>query len=610
MTLKEKLQNLPTSPGVYQHKDATGKVIYVGKAKNLRNRVKSYFVEQKHREARIQALIARIADIELLVTDTEAEALILENNLIKKLKPKYNVLLRDDKTYPFICIPNEPFPRLIVTRNPKKDGSRYFGPFTDVRGMNLLLETCRSLFQIRDCNLYLGNKQIQSGKYKACLQFYIKKCAAPCVGLQDSESYQSHIDYIISLLNGKVKPVVALLKAEMQMAAQDKRFEYAAEIRDRIKQLEAFDAKQKIVVTDQIDRDIFAFATDELIDTACGVVFKVRDGKIIGRQHHFIKPIADLQSSELIQLFAERYYAEAQFFPDEIFLPETPHDVELLTDFLAQEKGKKVQIVTPQRGDKADLVKMTEANARLLLDEYKLGLMKREADFIPKTLQQLQKDLQLPRLPRRIECFDISHLGGTGTVASCVVFIDGKPAKSEYRKFIIQSVDGKPDDFASMHEVITRRFKRVMAQNDAIPDLIIIDGGKGQLSSAIEAMKQIDYYGKSPVVGLAKRLEEIFFPNDKDAITLPKISPSLRLLQQTRDEAHRFAVTFQREQRKKKDLHSELMEIKGIGEKTVQKLLKHFGSVKKIKSAEIEEIEKLAGKNVATKIFQWKSASK
>ena len=601
--LKEKLKNLPTSAGVYQHKDATGKVIYVGKAKNLRNRVSSYFVAQKHREARIKALIARIADFELILTDTEAEALILENTLIKKLKPKYNVLLRDDKTYPFICIPNEPFPRIFVTRNPKQDGTRYFGPYTELKNMYLLLETCRSLFKIRDCNLYLGKRQIEAQKYKACLQFYIKKCAAPCIALQQEEEYQNNINHILKLLNGKIKPVVTLLKDEMTFAAQDKRYEYAAEIRDRIKALEAFDAKQKVVVQDNIDRDIFGMSIDTTIDVACGVVFKVREGKIIGKQHHFLKPIAEANSQTLLQLFAERYYASAQFFPDEIFFPEEPSDLPLLVDFLHQEKGKKVQITTPQRGDKADLVKMTEMNARQLLENYKIGLMKREADFIPKTLQQLQKELQLPRLPRRIECFDISHLGGTGTVASCVVFIDGKPAKSEYRKFKIESVeDGKPDDFMSMHEVISRRFKRVLAENEAIPDLVIIDGGKGQLSSAIQAMQEVGFYGKSPVIGLAKRLEELFFPNDKDAITLPKISPSLRLLQQVRDEAHRFAVTFQRKQRQIKDLQSELMHIEGIGEKTVQKLLTHFGSVLKVKEATDEELLKVLSKATLIKL--------
>jgi excinuclease ABC subunit C len=604
--LQEKLTHLPTSPGVYQHKDATGKVIYVGKAKNLRNRVRSYFQQGRNHDGRIQALVSKIADIEIIITDTEAEALILENNLIKQLQPRYNINLRDDKTYPYICIKNERFPRIFPTRRIQRDGSKYFGPYTDVKSMNIMLETIRSVFQLRSCNLSLTESNIRANKFQPCLDFHIKKCAAPCVGLQSESDYNESIEQIKQLLNGKTTALLASLKQQMLDLAKDKRFEAAAALRDRIRALEQFSSKQKIVTEAPTDRDLFAISIDQDINAACGVLFKVREGKIIGRQHKYMTQITDFSESALIQTFVEHYYSDAVFFPDEIFLSHDVEDAEALLALLWQQKGKKVPIHTPQRGEKADLMRMVEANSQLLLDEYKVAKAQDKEDAIPRTLRSLQRDLRLPRLPRHIECFDISHLSGTGTVASCVVFVDAKPAKSQYRKFKIVSAEGKPDDFMSMHEVITRRYSRVMEEDRPIPDLIIIDGGKGQLSHAIEAMNEIGFYGKAPVVSLAKRLEEVFFPNDTDSLIIPRTSSSLRLLQQVRDEAHRFAVTAQREQRKIKDLHSELMDIEGVGAVSVQKLLKHFGSVKKVRDASEEALIPVVGKAVAKKVQAWR----
>lgn len=600
--LAEKLAHLPTRPGVYQHKDENGKVLYVGKAKNLRNRVRSYFQKSRPLDARIQTMVGKVRDIEIIVTDTEAEALILENNLIKTLKPRYNVNLRDDKTYPYICIKNERFPRIFVTRKVVRDGSKYFGPYTDVKNMRLMLDTIRSAFKLRSCNLPLSETNIRARKFQACLDFHIKKCAAPCIGLQNEEDYNETIAQIKLLLNGKTKGLVQALSQKMREAAAAMQFEKAAELRDRAKALQQFSDKQKIVTDSPLDRDWFAIHQDEAASVACGVVFKVREGKIIGRQHRYLLQIEGLSKADLLQSFVENYYTEASFFPDEVFLSNELVEEAPLAAFLRHAQGKKIPIHTPQRGEKAELMRMVEANAQLLVEEYKVAKAKQNQDAIPRAVHSLQRDLHLPRLPRRIECFDISHLSGTGTVASCVVFIDGKPARSEYRKFKIRSVEGKPDDFKSMQEVVTRRYQRVLAENAPLPDLVIIDGGKGQLSHAVQAMQAIGFYGKAPVVGLAKRMEEVFFPNDSASIMIPRTSSALRLMQQTRDEAHRFAVTFQQTQRKNSTLRSELMEIEGVGAKSLEKLLKTFGSVKKVRQASEAALTEVLGAKTARKI--------
>ena len=601
--LKEKLAGIPRRPGVYQHRDADGNVLYIGKAKNLRSRVRSYFQESRPRDGRLAVMIRKIEDVEVIVTDTEAEALILENNLIKKLKPRYNVNLRDDKTFPYICIKNERFPRVFPTRNIRKDGSRYFGPYTDVKNMKLMLRTIRSIFKLRTCNLNLSEEAIAAGKYDACLEFHIKKCAAPCIGLQSEESYNQTIVQVEKLLNGHTKELIELLRDEMERLSAETKFEEAADMRDRIRALEKYSRQQKVVSSDELDRDLFALAVEREEDVACGVLFKVREGKVVGRQHKYIRRIEGTDDEALMQRFLEDYYTETTFFPEEVLLGSDTEEPAPLAEVLAQGRGKKVPIRVPQRGAKASLMKMVDTNARMLIEEWKVQKLKRGEDRIPHAVKQLKQDLRMDVLPQRIECFDISHLAGTGTVASCVVFQDGRPRKSDYRHYKIRSTkQGRPDDFLAMREVITRRYRKVAADGGPWPDLVVIDGGKGQLSSAAAALREIGEYGRFPLIGLAKRLEEVYFPGDTDSLFIAKTSTSLQLLQRARNEAHRFAVNLQRKQRKKSTLHTELLEIRGVGKKTAQKLIREFGSVKRVKEAEAEAIADVVGPAAAQKV--------
>ncbi len=597
------LAHLPTGPGVYQHKDADGTVLYVGKAKNLRNRVRSYFQESRPKDKRLRILVSKIEDVEVIVTDTEAEALILENNLIKRLKPRYNILLKDDKTYPYICIKNERFPRVFPTRRVRKDGSKYFGPYTDVKSMKVALKTIKDLFKLRSCSLYLSDGNIEAGKFEPCLDYHIQRCAAPCVGYESEAHYNDTVRQIEKLLNGKTKELISLLKDEMQRLAAERQFEEAAAYRDRIAALEAYSAKQKVVAEDEADRDLFALALDREDDVAIGVLIKMREGKIIGRQHKVLRPIEGVEEAELMQRLLEDHYSEATFFPDEVLLSHAPADPEPLEEVLREGRGRKVDLRVPERGDKAGLLRLVEANARLLLGEWKLQRAKADEERVPRSVQSLGRDLRLKKPPRRIECFDVSHLGGTGTVASCVVFEDGKPKKGDYRTFKIRSVEsGTPDDFQSMREVVRRRYRRTLEENGPWPDLVVIDGGKGQLSSAVESLKAVDVYGKFPVVGLAKRLEEVFVPGDTEPVMIPRTSSALRLLQRVRDEAHRFAITAQRKQRKTSTLQTELLEIEGIGAKTARKLLETFGSVKRVGAASEEALAEVVGPSVASKV--------
>ncbi len=599
--LEKKIENLPRLPGVYQHKDAEGNVLYVGKAKDLRNRVRSYFRESRPHDGRMRIMIRKIEDVEAIVTDTEAEALILENNLIKHLKPRYNVLLRDDKTFPFICIRNERFPRVFPTRRIVRDGSKYFGPYTDVKNMHLMLRTIRSIFQLRTCSLNLAPEPIAAGKYDPCLEYHIKKCAAPCTGQQSEADYNRTIEQVEKLLNGHTKELIALLRDEMERLSGEMLFEEAAGLRDRILALEKYARKQKVVSEDEADRDLFAIEVDERENVACGVIFQVREGKVIGRRHTYIHPIEGLPGSALMQRLVEDYYADAVFFPGEVLLSDEIAEPEPVQELLAQQRGRNVPLAVPRRGAKANLMRMVRANAAMLLEEWKIRKMKRGEDRIPHAVRSLEEDLRLETLPRRIECFDISHLAGTGTVASCVVFRDGRPRKSEYRHYKIRSaVSGKPDDYRSMREVVARRYGN--REDIDWPDLVVIDGGKGQLSTAADALREIGAYGRFPLIGLAKRLEEVFFPGDSAPLHIPKASTSLQLLQRIRNEAHRFAVAFQRTQRKKRTLHTSLREIDGVGEKTAQKLIRRFGSVKRVEAAGEEALREAVGVATARKI--------
>ncbi len=604
ITLPEKLENLPTGPGVYQHKDAEGKVLYVGKAKNLRSRVRQYFQKSRNADPRIDVMVSKATDLEIIVADSEVEALILEANLIKRLKPRYNVNFKDDKSYPYIVITHEPYPRVFVTRRIIRDGSRYFGPYTDVKNVRAALKSIRDIFMIRSCNFFIDDEAIKKRKIKVCLDYHIKKCEGPCEGLVSREKYNAMIDQVASLLQGKTESLIQLLRQEMERLAGQMKFEDAATIRDRIKGLQAYSEKQKAVDLDQIDRDIFAFASEG--DDACGVVFKIRDGKMIGRQHYYMGNVDQKPEGEIVETLLQQYYLEADYIPEEIFISFPIEDAEAVQQWLTEKRGKKVTLRCPTDGEEAKLVRLSRSNAQFLLDELKLQKMKR-ADFVPHAVKALQRDLRLEKLPRTIECFDISNTQGTDSVASMVVFVDGKPKKSEYRKFKIQSVDG-PNDFASMREVTERRYSRLLEEHGEFPDLIMVDGGKGQLSSAVEVLTKLGLEGQ-PIIGLAKRLEEVFLPDKTEPELMPKSSSGLRLLQQVRDEAHRFAITFHRSLRAKRTLTTELDLIEGIGKKRAKELLEVFGSVQGVKFATSEQLAEIVGEKVAGKIVDYFSLS-
>ena len=601
-TLREKLDTLPTSCGVYQFKDAQGNDLYIGKAKNLRIRVRSYFRDIEKREGRLRLLVRKAADVEVIVTDTESEALILENNLIKRLKPRYNINLRDDKTYPYICIKNEPFPRVFPTRTIHRDGSKYFGPYADVGSMRAALKVIRDTFKIRTCALNLSPDIIAQGKYEPCLEYQIKKCAAPCISLQTQVSYDATISQIERLLNGHTASLVQTLEEIMQAASVSMEFEEAAVARNRIRALKKYSEHQKIVTTDAVDRDLFGMATSREDNVAAVVLFKVREGKMLGRKHKILRKIAGRSDAELMQSVAEDHYAEATFFPDEVYLSTKLAETSPLAMLLRERRGRIVPIRVPQRGEKAALMRMILSNAHLLVGEWKLQQMKRGEDRMPFSVKSLQTDLSLRRLPQRIDCIDISHLGGTGTVASCIVFEKGRPRKREYRAYKIRSAEGAPDDYQAIREVVFRRYQRAAKEDGPWPDLLIVDGGRGQVSSAVTALQGAEVYGRFPVLGVAKRLEQVFLPGSRDPVHITRDSASLQLIQRIRDEAHRFAVAFQRKQRKKRLLHTELLAIRGIGPKTAQKLVRTFGSVRKVKETPEPQLADVVGPTMARRI--------
>jgi excinuclease ABC subunit C len=600
VALREKLENLPAGPGVYQHKDAEGKVLYVGKAKNLRSRVRQYFQKSRATDPRIERMLSRATDIEVIVTDSEVEALILEANLIKKLKPRYNVNLKDDKSYPYIVITNEPYPRVFVTRHIRRDGSRYFGPYTDVKNVRSALKSIRDIFMVRSCNFFIDDEAIRRKKYKICLDYHIKKCGGPCEGLVSQAHYNAMIDQVASVLRGKTQKLLQSMRAEMEELASGMKFEEAALLRDRIKGVEAYSEKQKAVDLDQTDRDIVAFAAEG--DDACGVIFKLRDGKMIGRQHYYMSNVDQKSASEILESLLQRYYLESEYVPQEVFLSSGVDDEGALRLWLTGKRGEEVRILVPAEGEEAKLVRLSASNAKFLLEDLKLQRMKR-ADYVPFAVQSLQRDLHLEKLPRTIECFDISNIQGTDSVASMVVFVDGKPKKSEYRKFKIQTVAG-PDDFASMQEVIRRRYTRLLEEQGEFPDLIMVDGGKGQLSSAVDALTHLGKTGQ-PIIGLAKRLEEVYQPGKTDPELIPKASAGLKLLQQIRDEAHRFAITFHRSLRTRRTLQTELDLIEGIGKTRARELLEAFGSVQGVRFATGEQLAEVVGEKVARKIKEY-----
>ncbi len=599
--LKDKIQSLPTSPGVYQFKNTIGKIIYIGKAKNLRNRVRSYFQSNRYTDAKTNAMVGKIADIEVIVVDSESEAFILEDTLIKKYKPKYNVLLRDDKSYPYIRVTNESYPRIFPTRKLVKDGSKYIGPFTEVKSLKQLMRILRSLFYIRSCDYNITEESIQRKKYKICLDYHIHKCQGPCEGLISQKLYNENIKQSIQILNGKTKNIERIFENKMNELSEQMKYEEAASMRNKLELLKDYTSKQKIVTPDIIDRDVFGIA--RVNDDACTIVFKIREGKLIGKRHYIIKKAIALSDSEVIQRTIEQWYLECDFIPDEIYLPCEPEQMEYFADWISTKSGKGITIQIPKIGDKKKLVAMAAANAEYILREYHIAITKREQS-IPRQLQSLQRDLRLKKPPIRIECFDNSHIQGSEFVSSMVVFVDGKPKKSEYRKFKIRTVD-KSDDFAAMQEVVKRRYSRILEEKAILPDLIIIDGGKGQLSFAYNTLKDLGLSETIQVISLAKRLEEIFFPGESESLILPKTSSSLKLLQQVRDEAHRFAINFHRQLRRKRTLQTELTNIEGIGKKTATKLLIQYGSVENIKNATLDELASVVGIKLAGRIADY-----
>lgn len=601
MDLTDKIANLPQKPGIYQYKDSAGKIIYVGKAIKLRNRVRSYFNKLKHHDAKTRALVNKIEDVEVIVTDSEAEALILEDTLIKKHKPRYNINLKDDKSYPYVKVTNEPYPRIFQTRNVIRDGSKYFGPFTKVGDMHRVLELIHKLFRLRTCKLNITAETILEKKHKVCLEYHIKKCDGPCEGLISQEDYNKNIDYAKSILSGKTRDLEHYLREKMEQLSEEMKFEEAAQVRDQLGAIRQFVSRQKVVTADLVDRDVFGIYRED--NTACSLVFTVREGKLIGRKHFIIKKADDLTDEEIVQRTLDTWYSEQEFVPKEIFLPTEPEDIETLSTILAKKRKASVNIKIPKIGEKRHLVDLAENNAQYILKEYLLAIAKREQS-VPHAVQALQRDLRLKRLPRIIECFDNSHLQGTELVSSMVCFEDGKPKKSEYRKFKNQTVN-KNDDFAAMREAVERRYSRLINEKQRLPDLIVIDGGKGQLSSAVSVLKELGILDKVAIVGLAKRLEEVFFPGNSEAVLLPRTSSSLRLIQQLRDEAHRFAITYHRQLRSKRTFKTELTEIPGIGAKTAQKLLIDMGSVEAISKSTVAQLKVHIGEKQAKAIHKY-----
>lgn len=590
--IEDKLKTVSTKSGVYLLKDGNGKIIYAGKAKNLRNRLRSHFKSGKIEDPKHRLMMKSVVDFETIVTDSEVEALILEANVVKSHKPRYNVNLKDDKSYPYIRITNEPFSRVLVTRTVKSDGSRYFGPYTDVRSIRQLMATVRRIFPVRTCQFQMTEESIKKKKHKICLNYHIGRCSGPCEGIVTKDEYGWTIEKISSFIQGHTSELVKDLENRMKEMAQKQRFEEAARLRNAIQSVSVFRSKQKMVDVSTIDRDLVAVAVES--DDVCCVVFHVRDGKIVNRQHFYLQCLEGCAKEEIVSSFLKQYYSKVDFIPAEIHVPVTLSESRELTKWLSQKRCKKVIIVVPKKGKKLKLLGMCTRNAHLLLEDLLIQKSKKET-WIAPSVKALQKDLNLNVVPKWIEAFDVSNIGGQDAVASMVVFENGKPKKSGYRKFRIKTVQGI-DDYSMMAEAVERRYSRLLQDKGPLPNLILIDGGKGQLSAALKVFKKLSVIDQ-PVIGLAKRLEEIFVPGLADPQTLPKSSASLRLLQRVRNEAHRFAIDYHRRLRKKRTVSSCLDEIPGIGEKRRKALLKHFGSIEHIKNASISELIIVEGMN-------------
>lgn len=585
------LKTLPERPGVYQHIDKEGNILYIGKAKNLKKRVSSYF-QKDHTSSRLSMLVRKVADIQVIVTDTEFDALLLENNLIKKYQPRYNINLKDDKTYPWICITNEDYPRIFPTRKKLNDGSSYYGPYASVKVMRTVLDLIRTLYPIRSCKLPMSEEAVRAGKYKLCLEYHMGNCRGPCEGLQSKEDYNREIEGARHLIKGHLNTVKQILTDQMHSLAASLKFEEAQKTKEKLDALLRYQAKSSVVDFNIKQADVFGAVSDA---EYCYVNYlKIVDGGIVNSLSEEFRKKIDETESEILELAIPHFRKLFESEAGEIY---TSHPVDLHIP--------NVKIYTPVRGDKRELIKLSVKNAGYHRLERLKNLQITDPErHTNRLMQQMMADLNLPEEPRHIECFDNSNIQGTNPVGACVVFRNGKPSKSEYRHFNVKTVEG-PDDFATMREVVFRRYRRMLDEGQSLPQLIVIDGGKGQLSAAYSSLKELGIDRKVQILGIAKRLEELYFPNDPLPLMLNKKSETLKLLQHLRDEAHRFGLKHHRKRRIKSALKSELTEIDGIGKATAEDLIKKYGSLSKIKSLNINQLAEAVGKSKAQKIFSY-----
>lgn len=589
-SLTLQIATLPNAPGVYQFYDADGKILYVGKAKDLKKRVSSYFNKTVDR-VKTKVLVKKIVTIKHIVVQTETDALLLENNLIKKYQPRYNVLLKDDKSYPWICIKKEPFPRVFSTRQVIKDGSEYYGPYTNTRTVYVLLELIRGLYPIRTCNYNLTPNNIKAGKFKVCLEYHLGNCLGPCEGLMSEEEYQENIDAIRNIIKGNFKNSLHRFKDQMNKYAAELKFEEAQQIKEKIETLENYQSKSTIISPKINNVDVFSIVSDE----SYGYInfLQISHGAIIRSHTMEIKKKLDETDEELLQLAIIEIRQRYQSHSKEIYIP---FPVEL---------GDDIKIHIPKSGDKKRILELSERNAKYYrMERFKQAKIVDPERHQKRILAQMKKDLRLPEEPVHIECFDNSNIQGTNPVSACVVFRNAKPSKKEYRKFNIKTVQG-PNDYASIEEVVYRRYKRLLDENASLPQLIVIDGGKGQITSALKSLEKLGLRGKIAVIGIAERLEEIFYPDDPIPLYLDKKSETLKVIQQLRNEAHRFGLSFHRDKRSKDALDTELQHITGVGEKTVTQLLKHFKSKKRVSEATFDELVSVVGVARGKKIFTY-----
>ncbi len=588
LPIKIQLKTIPNKPGVYQYYDKEGKLLYVGKAKNLKKRVSSYFTKQ-HDIGKTRVLVKKIISIKHIVVETETDALLLENNLIKKYQPRYNIMLKDDKTYPWICIKKERFPRVFSTRKMIKDGSEYFGPYTNVKTVYTLLELINGLFPLRNCNYDLADKNIKSGKYKVCLEYHLDNCLGTCEGKQTEENYNKNIAAIRNILKGNFKDSLVAFKNQMEDFATNLCFEDAQKIKEKIATLMNYQSKSMIVNSKINNVDVFSIVTDE----AYGYVnyLQLSYGSIIRSHTLEIKKKLEETDEQILQISVIELRQRFQSQCKEIYVP------------FKINVGENLKIYVPKLGDKKRILDLSLRNAKYYrMERFKQTKITDPNRHENRIMSQMKKDLRLSEEPRHIECFDNSNIQGTNPVAACVVFKNGKPSKKDYRKFNIKTVEG-PDDFASMEEVVYRRYKRLLDEKQPLPQLIIIDGGKGQLSSSLKSLDKLELRGKIAIIGIAKRLEELFYPEDPIPLYLDKKSETLKIIQQLRNEAHRFGITFHRNKRSKEALNTTLLDIEGIGEKTIIELLKIFKSLKRLQTASFDDLSKVVGPSKAQKII-------